>query len=377
MKKIASALFSLLLTASAWGQISQAVEVWPMPEYCQETSGLVFFNHHIITHNDSDNAPELYELDSLTGQILRTVSVSGATNVDWEAIAMDESFIYIGDIGNNGGNRTDLVIYKIALSDFEENEIVEAEEIFFHYEDQLDFTPAYNATAFDAEALMCMDNHLFIFTKNWISETTTVYQLDTSPGEHTAIPVGLFDTNGLVTGADYNEAVDVVLLCGYSTSLSPFAFVIYGFESTEWTGTQSMKFILPTPFGFGSQVEAVALDENGRCLFSRESFATTVAGFELNYEATLYSAMLSLEFAHVDEMHMANSITVAPNPNDGFFTIESRLTARANYELRDALGLVFRSGYLKPGSTSIDISGAPSGTYFLTVNGHTLRVLKF
>jgi hypothetical protein len=53
------------------------------------------------------------------------------------------------------------------------------------------------------------------------------------------------------------------------------------------------------------------------------------------------------------------------------------LTERAFYELRDALGLVFRSGYLKPGSTSIDISGAPSGTYFLTVNGHTLRVLKF
>jgi hypothetical protein len=377
MKKISSALFSLLLTASAWGQISQALEIWPMPEDCQETSGLLFFNHHIITHNDSDNAPELYELDSLTGQILRTVSVSGATNVDWEAIAMDEAFIYIGDIGNNAGNRDDLVIYKIAKNDFIENEIVEAEQIYFHYEDQLDFITAYNATAFDAEALMCTGNHLFIFTKNWISETTTVYQLGKSPGEHTAIPVGFFDTNGLVTGADYKEALDVVLLCGYSTSLSPFAFVIYGFESEEWIGTQSMKFILPAPFGFGSQVEAVALDENGQCLFSRESFVTTVAGFELNYEATMYSAMLSFEFTHVDETLVANSISVAPNPNDGFFTIESRMTARASFELRDALGLVFRSGYLKPGKTAIDISGAPSGTYFLTVDGHTLRVLKF
>lgn len=377
MKKISSALFSLLLTASAWGQISQAVELWQMPADCQETSGILSLNHHIITHNDSDNAPELYELDSLTGQILRTVSVSGTTNVDWEAIAMDESFLYIGDIGNNSGNRTDLVIYKIALSDFEENEIVEAEQIHFHYEDQLDFSPTDNATAFDAEALMCMGEHLFVFTKNWITETTTVYQLEKTPGDHTAIPVGFFDTNGLVTGADYNEALDVVLLCGYSTSLSPFAFVIYGFESDDWTATQSMKFILPSPFGFGSQVEAVALDENGRCLFSRESFATTVAGFELNYEATMYSALLSMEFAHVDEMHVAKAISVAPNPNDGFFTIENRMTSRASFELRDALGLVFRSGFLKPGGTSIDISGAPSGTYFLTVNGHTLRVLKF
>lgn len=376
--RISFALILLFICHStAMSQISQAVELWQMPADSQESSGLLFFNHHIITHNDSDNFPELYEIDSITGQIIRTVSLSGATNVDWEAIAMDQDFIYVGDIGNNGGNRDDLVIYKIGRSDFEENEVVEADQIHFHYEDQLDFSPAYNATAFDAEALMCMGEHLYVFTKNWITETTTVYQLDKLPGDQTAVPVGFFDTNGLVTGADYNEALDVVVLCGYSTSLAPFAFVIYGFESEEWTETQSMKFILPSPFGFGSQVEAVTLDDNGRCLFSRESFSTTVAGFELNYESMMYSAHLSLEFAHIPTIEHWGEIGIAPNPNDGFFTIENPYSGRVDFALRDAVGLVFRSGTLRSGKNSMDISGAPAGTYFLTINGQTVRVIKF
>jgi hypothetical protein len=37
----------------------------------------------------------------LVRAVLRTVAITNATNVDWEDIAQDASYIYIGDIGNN------------------------------------------------------------------------------------------------------------------------------------------------------------------------------------------------------------------------------------------------------------------------------------
>ena len=82
------------------------------------TSGLILLNGKIITHNDSGILPNLYEIDSLTGLISRTIHVSNAQNVDWEDITADDNYIYIGDFGNNNGTRTDLKIYRISQNDF-------------------------------------------------------------------------------------------------------------------------------------------------------------------------------------------------------------------------------------------------------------------
>ena len=38
--------------------------------------------------------------------------MSNIKNTDWEEISQDKDFIYIGDIGNNSGNRDDLKIYR-------------------------------------------------------------------------------------------------------------------------------------------------------------------------------------------------------------------------------------------------------------------------
>jgi hypothetical protein len=66
-----------------------------------ENSGLIFYNGNIITHNDSGDQANLYEISASTGAIIRTVAITNATNMDWEDIAQDASYIYIGDIGNN------------------------------------------------------------------------------------------------------------------------------------------------------------------------------------------------------------------------------------------------------------------------------------
>ena len=94
MVKKGTLLFLLLLTYSAlFCQIENFTEKFELPEEVKETSGLLFLNGKIITHNDSGDDANLYEIDSLSGLLLRTISISNATNVDWEDISQDDPHI--------------------------------------------------------------------------------------------------------------------------------------------------------------------------------------------------------------------------------------------------------------------------------------------
>ena len=94
--------------------------VCTLPTEIQESSGLVVESPNVFwTHNDSGDKARLYQFDS-TGVLRRTIVVKSATNasnVDWEDIALDAAKrnFYIGDFGNNGQSRKDLVIYKIPI----------------------------------------------------------------------------------------------------------------------------------------------------------------------------------------------------------------------------------------------------------------------
>jgi len=74
-----------------------------LPSNIVESSGAIIFNNRLITHNDSGGENKLFEVDLTTQQVARTVTISNATNIDWEDITQDDTFIYIGDFGNNNG----------------------------------------------------------------------------------------------------------------------------------------------------------------------------------------------------------------------------------------------------------------------------------
>lgn len=86
-----------------------------------EASGLAASARYpgvLWTHNDSGDGPVLYAL-RLDGSLIGRWSVQGANAVDWEDIAMgpcddgQRRCLYIGDIGNNSKDRTDLTLYKV------------------------------------------------------------------------------------------------------------------------------------------------------------------------------------------------------------------------------------------------------------------------
>lgn len=251
-----------------WSQ-SDITEVGNLPQLIFETSGLLSYNGKLITHNDSGNASELYELDVNTLQITRTVAITNAENVDWEDLAQDSNFIYIGDFGNNSGDREDLSILKIAKSDYDNSDSVTAETINFLYEDQTDFITTTDSD-FDAEAFFSLEDNLIILTKQWQQNGTVAYRVPKLPGAFLAERLDSYQVNGLVTGTTYDENTNQLSLVGYSQFLFPFYVLIEDVQNNRIFGGDKTK----TNLTIGqAQVEAITLFDNNQFYISSEEFS--------------------------------------------------------------------------------------------------------
>ena len=154
-----------------------------LPEGLEEASGLAYLDGDLWTHNDGGNSNEIYRIDTLTGAILQTVLVGALENEDWEDLAQSNTHLFVGDFGNNAGNRMDLKVGRIDRNNLG-NLIVSAQIINFSYSDQTDFTPLLNANDYDCEAFFFYQDSLHLFTKNWVDQQTRHYTfclLYTSP----------------------------------------------------------------------------------------------------------------------------------------------------------------------------------------------------
>lgn len=242
-----------------------------------ETSGLINFDGKIITHNDSGSEPILYEININSGEINREVRISNVNAIDIEDIAQDENFIYVCDIGNNSNDRKDQAIYKISKNDYLDKNEVEAEVISISYKEQIDFSKTDKATNFDAEAVVVMGDELFLFTKNWGDLRTSVYRIPTQMGTYEITAVDSYDIEGLITGADYKQTGNTIILTGYSGFI-PFVVQLSEFTADNpLNGTIDKNSIALT----GSrQIEAIAANPDGSYYISAEE--------SLGFPAVLY-----------------------------------------------------------------------------------------
>lgn len=82
----------------------------------RELSGLVRSRRQpgvLWTHNDSGDSARLFAVgDDAT--LRAEVQVSGATNVDWEDIAIRGGELYVADIGDNAAQRASVSVYRVA-----------------------------------------------------------------------------------------------------------------------------------------------------------------------------------------------------------------------------------------------------------------------
>lgn len=237
-----------------------------LPTDIQESSGLVNINGRIFSHNDSGGEARLYEIDPDNCELLRSVEILSANNVDWEDICADDEFVYIADFGNNSGSRKDLKIYKVKINDVLNLNSCEAEVISFSYEDQTDFTPSNRQTNFDAESLIAHNDSLYIFSKNWGDFKTKIYSIPKIKGEYIAKKLNLIQVNSLVTGADIDLVNNRILLSSYQVFIPQIIEIeLEGFPN-------SINYQKHTVQIKGSpQIEAIC-NYKGNYLVSAESF---------------------------------------------------------------------------------------------------------
>ena len=303
-----------LISFSVHAQIENITAKYDLPETVNETSGLLFYNGKLITHNDSGDNANLYELDTVSGNMLRTVSISNATNVDWEDITQDDTYIYVGDFGNNNGNRQDLKIYRVLKTDYSNNTSITADIITFSYEDQVDFsTNPYNHD-FDAEAFSVYNNELIIFSKNWASNEVKAYSIPKTVGNHSAKIIGSYNSEGLITGATHNSEDNSFLLCGYSSDGSTFLLYIKNVDIQNlFIGVIERTNITSSVSSF-SQTEGIAHIAGNKYFLSRESVDKNINGSQVVLPQHLFRFDNgSFSTLSVGDFKL-NKINIFPNP---------------------------------------------------------------
>ncbi|PRP67472.1 hypothetical protein BST86_10390 [Nonlabens agnitus] len=256
-----------------------------------ETSGLETYNGHLLTHNDSDAKPVIYFLDT-NGIIKSQIEYREMTNIDWEDIAISDTDLYIADIGNNYGDRKDLKIYKIPISEIQ-NPAVQPEILALEYDGQQSFTRQNQRHSFDGEAIVYAKDRLLLFSKDWINFNTDVYAIEPIKEKQNVTSLQNLDVNGLVTGATFNGSNRVVL-CGYNSSLNPF-IAILKLEN----GTLQIVQRITLPVKNGAQIEAITYFEtigNDEVYYlSSEAVNLKLGEDEAKTNGQLYKMTLKIE----------------------------------------------------------------------------------
>lgn len=269
-----------LLSSFVWSQEAGTAGLSPLfnpqfkselPEEVRESSGLFFHNGRLWTHNDSGDKPILYALDTATFEVVQRVTLANAKNKDWEDVCTDGETVFVGDFGNNKGSRKKLRIYTFPLSALpdEGDATVQVDTIVFRFADQTNFEKRKHDHDFDCEAIFVTEDHLYLLSKGWETSTTRLYRLSKTPGNQVAEVVNGFDSQGLITGADYDRENGVLAIVGYvKTIWMPFMYLIFDFDEA---GERLSHRRFEMPQLAGAQTEGICFFDEGRCYVSAET----------------------------------------------------------------------------------------------------------
>jgi hypothetical protein len=343
-----------------------------------ETSGLIEWNNQIWTHNDNSDV-NIYSMDTIDGNIIQSYPLNGSVNNDWEEISQDNNYVYMGDFGNNSnGNRTDLKILRIDKNSILINAPI-IDTINFSYSDQTSFSPAgSNNTDFDCEAFIVSVDSIYLFTKQWVSNKTSIYSLPKFPGTYIANLKTIYNIEGLITGAFFLESKSVVALCGYSNLFQPFIFLLYDFSGSGYFSGNKRKITLSL-----HQIEGITTSNGLKYYLSNEYYSyppiiNSPQKLHILDLSTFLGTYLNSIALSTPETIIHSNIILYPNPAEDIITIESEHLSSIYY-LMNSLGQTLMTGKLTTGNSSFNISELAEGIYFLKVgeeNSSGLKVIK-
>jgi len=253
-----------------------------LSEKVNEQSGIVWYQNLFWINNDSDCDASLLAYNC-KGVVEKEVAITNAKNIDWEELADDSDYIYIGDFGNNFGNRKDLRVLRLSRKKLEEckSSQTEIEAIGIEWADQSDFSRRKHKHNFDCEAFFAYGDSLFFFTKNWANLKTKIYSSPKSLGNYSLRPKAEFDVNFLVTGADISSDGKLVALIGYK-DFCTYLMLFFNFEGTHFFRGKSLRIDL-SPLG-SAQTEGIVFGQNDSLYISTEETKIPQALYKVEWE---------------------------------------------------------------------------------------------
>ena len=347
------ALLAWSLAFSGYSQSLVPAELCALDSAQNEASGLLMVEGSLWVVLDSGNPNTLFQVDPATCEVTRSLHVPNAVNSDWEELTTDGTWVYIGDFGNNGGNRTDLRVYRVPLAALLDEGVTEvlADSIRFAYPDQSDLTLAYDANNWDCEAFVARNDSLFLFSKNWLTSDCYLYAMPAFPGEHAAIRRDTLPSEGLVTGASLDTSTGVISLIGHSTDYTPFAWRLSGYPANSFFHGDAARH----------EVDIWPLQAEGICRISADSVL-------LCSEATgpLPARIWSLELPLTDAIAPLDrnvGLRVYPDPATDVLHIDSANVFDGG--LHDETGRLVARWHAVEGITTVPVAHLPDGRYTL------------
>ncbi len=350
-----------------------------LDDVLKATSGLLLWQGSLLSHNDSDDN-SLYVLDSTSGDVLVTFPINGIDPTDWESLTQDDFYFYFGDFGNNAtGNRQDLKIYRIARNAISATNPV-INTIEFSYEDQTDFSsPGVNNTDFDCEAMFVKGDSIYLVTKQWFSQKTSIYALPKAPGTYQAKLKGSLDVNGMVTGVSYQADKNYLVLLGYSNTLQPFVYLLYDFEGNNFLSGNKRKLILSLSF---AQTEGITKGSGLNFFVTQESFVNAPSIdippqlFTFNLDPYL-GLFVNGQITTSNDPLFAVEPTLYPNPFSSELHVEVPVVRPGPpLYILDLNGReVFRKDILQK-TQLLDVSQLPKGPYVLHWGSYSRLLMK-
>jgi hypothetical protein len=323
----------------------------------EENSGIIFSDNVLYNINDGGNQTNILELN-LQGDITRTIQVNTAQNTDWEAITQNTNDIFIGDFGNNSGNRSDLKIYRVSKNELASSDTVNAVNQVFFYSDQTNFNNVTNSHNFDCEAFIYYQDSLHLFTKGWENLYTKHYVIPILFGDTSAAILrdSMF-VDGLITDATIDSVSGNLLLLGYknngSNFYTSFVYLLFDYSNTSFFAGNKRRIEIGNMFNL-SQTEGISFQNEFSGFISSEKISSSLITIEPKIFSFDFSSFLENN-SRINELSL-NENSVYPNPS------QDRVTLPFNYktiDILDAQGIQLIRIETESWSNTLDLSELP------------------
>jgi len=211
----------------------------------KEISGIITVDKNVWAITDKPHA-SVYKLD-MQGNLVQEVDIKNIEATDVEAVTADNSFIYIGDLGDNIGDRGERKIIKVATNSIiPSGKKVEAngDVITFSFPGAVE-AESKKTNNYDCEAMLSFKDSLYVFTKDREDKETRLYAVPKVPGNYTARLIDSFDCGGLITDAAINPANNQVVLIGYHKGHRyPFMIFFKNFKGDDFLSGEAKRIEL-------------------------------------------------------------------------------------------------------------------------------------